>query len=123
MKVTRWKLDNKMGLVSVDPDATVDAWRGKEASFWADVDGYETEELDRWLQTIGLSDATRDCCLATGEMSRAVPLEEAVFFEFPVHAGGAESQLVELGFLCLNGLTITLHREPIAQLEHIAERL
>jgi hypothetical protein len=87
------------------------------ATFWF----MRKEELDRWLQTIGLSDATRECCLAAGVMSRAAPIEEAVFFEFPVHAGGAESDLVELGFLCLTGLVITLHRGSISQLERIVE--
>jgi len=56
-------------------------------------------------------------------MSRAVPLEEAVFFEFPVHAGGVESDLAELGFLCLTGLVITLHRGSISVLDQMAEAL
>ena len=121
MKVTWWKLDDKMGLVSVDPEVAVDAWRGKAASFWADVEGYEPKELDAWLREIRLSDAARQCCLEAGAMSRIVPLEEAVFFEFPVHAGEVESELVELGFLCVTGLVVTLHRRSIAQLEKTAD--
>ena len=123
MKVSWWKIDDKRGLVSADPEVAVDTWRRKEASFWADVDGYEPKELDRWLQTIGLSGAARECCLAAGEMSRVVPLDAAVFFEFPVHAGGTESDPVELSFLCLTGLVMTLHRGTISVLEQIAEGL
>jgi magnesium transporter len=123
MQVRWWKLDDKMGLVSVDPDAAVEAWTGNEASFWADVKGYELGELDAWLQEMGLSRSARECCLGAGGMSRIVPLEEAVFFEFPVHAGGAESEPVELGFLCLTGLVITLHRGSISPLERVAEMM
>ena len=60
MKVTWWKLEDKMELVSVDPVAAVVAWRGKKASFWADIDGYEPDELDAWLREIRLSDAARE---------------------------------------------------------------
>jgi magnesium transporter len=123
MQVKWWKLDDKMGLVSVDPDLAVDAWRGKEASFWADVEAFEPGDLDAWLQEIGLSQSARECCLGAGEMSRIVPLKEAVFFEFPVHAGGSESEPTELGFLCLAGLVITLHQGAVSQLEYILERL
>ena len=54
-------------------------------------------------------------------MSRIVPLDSAVFFELQLHEGGAESKLVELCCLCLNGLVITLHGTPISHLEWIGE--
>jgi magnesium transporter len=121
MNVRWWKLDETVGLVSVTPDDAVHAWKKKRGSFWADVEVDEPEELDAWLREIGLSDAVRECCLEAGAVSRIVPLDEAVFFEFPIHAGEADSEFVELGFLCLTGLVVTLHRGSAPQLEGITE--
>ena len=118
----RWfRIDGK--LTSSEPQAAMDAWKRTQASFWADVDAYAPLELDAWLKGIGLSDAAREYCLSAGDSSHVVPHEDAIYFRFPVHRGGAESPLTDLGFLCLDRLVVTLHREPIALLESFATEL
>jgi hypothetical protein len=123
MNVRWWRVLEGVRLEPCAAEAAIDAWKRKEGSLWADVHSYAPEELDGWLRELELGDPVRDCCLAAGEMSRVMPLQEAFFFELPVDQEEAGSGPASAGFLCLDRLVVTLHREPLPGFEGMAERI
>lgn len=123
MNVRWFRVHEGSRLQDSGAEAAIAAWKRNEGTFWADVESYGPSELGPWLGQIGASEAARECCLTAGETSRVVPLEDAVFFEFPVHQGGADSELEELGFLCMDRIVVTLHRKKVSALDSIAGKL
>ncbi|MBW1836592.1 MAG: hypothetical protein JRI99_06475 [Deltaproteobacteria bacterium] len=94
-------------------------WQQGEESFWVDIHSYDTDELEAWLDNLNLSDLAIRCCLEAGQAARFIPLREEVFFECTVYTEGAQSDIVNLAFLCIRNLVITLHPAPIPRLDGV----
>lgn len=101
----------------------LESWQQDEESFWVDIHSYRTDELEAWLDNLNLSDLAMQCCLEAGEATRLIPLHEEVFFEFTVYAEDALSDIVNLAFLCIRNLVITLHPAPIPNLDGVIKTL
>ena len=101
----------------------LERWQHGEGSYWVDIQAYEIDELETWLDNLHLSDLAMQCCLEAGQAMRFIPLREEVFCEFTVYTKDAQSEIVNLAFLCIRNLVITLHPAPIPRLDGVIKAL
>ena len=101
----------------------LEAWRKKKDAFWVDIHSYDTDELEPWLYNLGLSDLAMKCCLEAGQTNRVLPLNNEVFLEFPTYAEGIGSEIVQLSFLCMQDIVITLHAVPLPLFNSVINKM
>ncbi len=104
-------------------EEVMEQWRLGKESYWVDIHSYETDELESWLKNLSLSDLAMKCCREAGEATRFIPLNNEVFFDFPVYSESNESPILHLSFLCMPNLVVTLHSVPLGSLDGVIKGL
>jgi hypothetical protein len=106
-------------LQPVNAEEVSGRWRAGDGAFWVDLDSYEVAQLKEWLDALDLPRFIKERCLDIGKSTQMVLLPEYAFLEITVFSDDELSSLTNVGMLCLKNLLITLHPEPIHNLEKV----
>jgi len=119
MKVSCFELKQTGVLEPVDAEEAAASWRVGDGAFWVNLDSYQTADLEAWLDTFDLRPFVTERCLDIGKATQMIPLPEYVFLEITVFSDDELSSRTNVGMLCLKNFLITLHPEPIHNIEKI----
>ena len=118
MRITCRAIESDGGLRLTDEATALAAWREGQGPFWIDLETGDTAAMVAWLTDLGLDPDLLAACQASDSTGRVLPLDEAVFFEYPVPATGGDSATIVFACLCLDRLVVTLHQEPTGGTYH-----
>lgn len=104
-------------------DVVIPAWQAGDGSYWLDVTGEGDEVLDHWLTGVAVDDIIAKACRESGEMSRVIPIDDAVFFRIAVYDATDNDPVGHLAALCLPRLLVTFHSQPLPALSRLAREL
>lgn len=119
MKISCFELKQTGVLQPVNAEEVSGRWRAGDGAFWVDLDSYEVAQLKEWLDALDLPRFIKERCLDIGKSTQMVLLPEYAFLEITVFSDDELSSLTNVGMLCLKNLLITLHPEPIHNLEKV----
>ena len=119
MRVTCFELKQTGALEPVDAEEATARWRAGDGAFWVDIDSYQAAHLEIWLDAFDLPPFVTERCLDIGKSTQMIPLPEYAFLEITVFSDDELSSLTNVGMLCLKNFLITLHPEPIHNVEKI----
>jgi len=112
VKATCLALESDCSLRTEAESAALAAWRAGGGPFWIHLAGGTPEEILTWLAGLGLDQELLDQLHIGEDQSRILPLDEAVFFAYPVPASTETGKHAHFAFLCLDRLVITMHESP-----------
>lgn len=120
MKISCYRIAEDAQLAATPAEAVLESWKQGEGQYWIDIQAYQPHELEEWLSNLNLSELAIRCCVAPTFTSRVIPLDDTVFFEFPVYAApsGRNPQAHHISFLCLQNLVITISADPYMNAGH-----
>ena len=116
MKISCYRISEDAHLAATPAEAFLEPWKQGEGQYWIDIQAYQPQELTEWLTDLNVSELAIQCCVEPTKTSRVIPLDDAVFFEFPVYRApsGRRPEVDYVSFLCLQSLVITIHAGPFA---------
>ena len=114
MKISCYRITEDAHLAAAPAEAFLEPWKQGEGQYWIDIHAHQPRELEEWLSKLKLSELAKKCCVEPTFTSRVVPLDDAVFFEFPVYAkpSARNPNAHYISFLCLRNLVITICANP-----------
>lgn len=114
---TCWEITDDGHLREAETAASLQRWQSDNGAFWVVVEGGEPADVTDWLHTLGLGPELVDLFLEPGHAARFLPLNEAIFFEFPIlteeNPGGSVSSM----FICLDRLVAEVRGAPARRAE------
>lgn len=96
----------------VEEDQALSAWREGQGLFWIDLENEDRGPLVAWVEKLGLDPELMEQIKAADSTGKIVPLDELVFFEYPVPPLGDSTTAVTFACLVLERLVITMHDRP-----------
>lgn len=121
MKIRILDTSGKPGLTLL-PDAAAPV-KHPGSCTWIDVEDYADAELARFLQSLGFSERSVQTCVEARGRAWVRAGRDEVFFELPMLASGAGGEEVALAFLCRPNTCVTMHSQPIPELDSTADEL
>jgi magnesium transporter len=116
------QIDEALKLTPMDPERAAEAIRRPDARVWLDLQGFEPEELDRWLAELGIEGLPRRLCIEARDRTGFYPLKEELFFVIPVLDETQTLGDVDyLACLCTENLLLTLHDRSVVNPQHQAD--
>ena len=119
MRVSCFELKQTGVLQPVDAEEASGRWRAGDGAFWVDIESYQAADLKKWLDDFDLCPFVTERCLDIGNSTQMIPLPEYAFLEITVFSDDELSSLTNVGMICLKNFLITLHPEPIHNIEKI----
>ncbi len=110
-------------LESVESESVHEAIQAGKSPLWLDLESTGSDALETLSSMVEMNPVMAQCCRDAGERPRAIPCEDAFFFEFPVYTDESASDTTSLVVLCLRNLVITIHPEPIKALATLVHNL
>ena len=122
MIVKSYEIDEALQLTPVAPERIPEAARQGDARLWLDLVDFTLGELEGWLDELGVTGLSRRLCLEARDRPGFYPLKRELVLMVPVLADTGTSGKVDfLVFLCRENLLLTLHDEPLPDLEDIED--
>ena len=119
MRVSCFELKQIGVLQPVEAGEALGRWRADDGAFWVDIGSYQAADLEKWLDAFDLCPFLTERCLDIGNSTQMIPLPEYAFLEITVFSDDELSSLTNVGMICLKNFLITLHPEPIHNIEKI----
>ena len=117
MRVSCFEVKQTGVLQPVQAKEALGRWRAGDGVFWVDIDRYTVTDLKTWLDALDLPHFVEERCLQVGNATQMIPLPEYAFLEITVFSDDQFSKTTNVGVLCLKNFLITLHPEPIHNIE------
>jgi len=113
MRVTCRTIEPDGHLPEIEEGTALAGWREGKGAYWVALETPEPEEMIHWLTGLGLDPELLAAWRASDSTGKVLPLDQAVFFEYPVPAPDDLTATHVFACLCLDRLVITLHLQPI----------
>ena len=127
MQMKCLEIDREGRLAAVEFDGAVERWRTGGGPFWIDVESLDRTDRARILSDVGLAEELADELLRSGNAARVLPLDEALFLEFPTRVLGDPPELMSVSFVCFDRLVVTFRgagpTDSAAIVEDLVKRL
>jgi len=118
MIVNSFEITEALRLEPLAPENVAEARGREDAKVWLDLQACEPDELEEWLDRLGVTDLSRRLCLEARDHPGFYPLKNEIFFVFPVVTGAQDRLDIDhVAFLCRENLLLTLHREQVLNLK------
>ncbi len=122
MIVKSYEIDEALQLTPVAPERIAEATQRGDARLWLDLVDFTLGELEGWLDELGVTGLSRRLCLEARDHPGFYPLKRELVLMVPVLADTGTSGKVDfLVLLCRENLLLTLHDEPLPELEDIED--
>jgi magnesium transporter len=112
MKTTCYELGPDGREIDLDPNGTIESWHAGEGPFWVDIEDADPAATTSLLSSHGLDQESIDQILEPGHAPRILPLDDGLFFEFPMLIAGDPPDLNWVDFVCLDRVLITIRQGP-----------
>lgn len=114
MRTTCWTIEPNGKIAPTDEESALARWRQDEGPVWIDVEVTGQDEIVAWLVDLGVEEDVLTVLKATDFTGRILPGDTAIFFEYPVPGPDAGEAPVLFACICLSGLAITMHTQPVS---------
>jgi len=122
MIANSFEIDDSLHLTQVDSGSVVSACRDADARVWLDLQDFSDEELEGWLDSLGISGLTRQLCLDARDRPGFYPLNTEICFVMPVLADTKDRDEVNyVALVCRENLLLTVHHGPFLARQRIDE--
>jgi Mg2+ and Co2+ transporter CorA len=111
MKTTCFSIDTTGRARGVELDEAIAGRRDESGLAWIDAEAATRDEATTLLSGLGLDAGLIDEILERGHAARTIPFDGGLYFELPLEIAGRPAELTSIGFVCLDGLLVTLRRE------------
>lgn len=101
------------GFRVVEEDQALGAWREGQGPFWIDLTNEGRGPFVAWLEKLGLGLDLVDQLKAADATGKVLPLDDLIFFEYPVPPLGDATTAVTFACISLDRLVITMHDQPM----------
>ena len=120
MIINSFQINETSQLTPLAPEQAAEASQKADARIWLDLQDFEPDELEAWLDTLGIDDLSRRLCLEARDRAGFYPLKKEIFLVIPVLADTENKSDVDyLALLCRENLLLTLHRKSIMSLKNL----
>jgi magnesium transporter len=114
MIVNSVQIDEAMQMTPVAPERAAEACQAADARVWIDLQAFEPDELEVWLDKLGVTGLSRRLCLEARDRPGFYPLKREVFLVIPVLTESDDSREVDyVAFLCSENMLLTFHRKSV----------
>jgi magnesium transporter len=121
MIINSFQINDESRLTPLAPESAAEAYQRKDARIWLDLQDAGPDELEAWLDKLGVRGLSRRLCLEARDRSGFYPLKKEIFLVIPVLAGKeGEREMDYIAFLCRENLLFTLHLKSIFNPQEIA---
>jgi len=83
-------------LESVETESVHEAIQAGKSPLWLDIESTGKDALKTLLSLVEMNPVMAQCCRDAGERPRAIPCDDAIFFELPVYTGVSASGTTSL---------------------------
>lgn len=111
MKLTPYLIGGEGDLVSGEVEQALRDWRDQSGSSWIDIEAYQPEELQAWLEQLDLSPFAKRRLVNQGAFAQVVPASDAVLVELRIVPADGSDEIRQVTALCLKHLLITFDRK------------
>jgi len=108
------------GLRVIEEDQALSDWREGQGPFWIDLENGDRGPQVAWVEKLGLDPDLIDQMKTADSTGKIIPLDDLIFFEYPVPPLGDSTTAVTYACLVLDRLVITMHDRPIYDEVHEA---
>ena len=121
MIINSYQIKDALQLKPIAPERAGEACQSKDARIWLDLQTAEPDEIEAWLDTLGITGLSRQLCSETRNRSGFYPLKKEIFLVIPVLADVEGLPEVDyLAILCRENLLLTFHRKSIFNPQQLA---
>lgn len=106
-------IESDGSLHSVAEDEALSGWRQGRGVYWIDLEGGTVSDMIAWCAGLGLDPTLLDLMQTGGHANKVLPLDNAVYFEYPVIVMSETATVETFTCLCLKGLVISMHERPV----------
>ena len=112
--ITSFKINDNLQLAPIAPENAAEACKSKDARIWLDLQTAEPDEIETWLDKLGISGLTRQLCLEVNDRSGYYPLKKEIFLVIPVFVDAeGPPEMDYLAMLCRENLLLTFHGKSV----------
>jgi magnesium transporter len=112
MKFTGFELDADLRPRGVDPDEALSRWSNGDGPFWVDLECPDAAPKAALLDKLGLRRPVIAQLLDAGHSARVLPLQNGLYFEFPLRIAGDPVEVKSTGVVVLDRIVVTLREFP-----------
>jgi len=120
--VTSVQIDDALHLTPFASERIGQACQDADARIWIDLQGFDTAELETWLDRLAVTGLPRRLCREARDRPGFYPLKREIILVIPVLADVKSSGDADyLTFVCRENLLLTLHDKPLPQLADVED--
>ena len=120
MNIKSFQINELLQLVSMDLDQAMSQLQNPDAKLWIDLQGFDSDELEEWLDKFQVEDLARWLCLESQDHCGFYPFKKEICFVIPVLTDTEDDREVDyIIFLCRENLLLTLHSKSILSPEDL----
>jgi Mg2+ and Co2+ transporter CorA len=125
MRVACRAIDPDGQFKTVEEEKALAAWRDGQGPFWIDLENQDRGPMAAWLGKLGIDQELVDLMGTVDSTGKVLPLDELIFFEYPVPPLKDATTPATFACLTLDRLVITMHDRPVIAVEDegVANRL
>ena len=117
VRITCRAIEPDGGFKIVEENAALAAWRDGQGPFWIDLENQDRGPIAAWLVKLDINQELIDQLSAADSLGKVLPLDELVFFEYPVPPLDNETKPATFACLTLARLVITMQDRPVFTVE------
>ncbi len=125
MKLTCFQITEEAHLEAMAADTFLEVWKQGNGQFWVDVQDHQGDELETWLRDLQIPELAIQIAVETKNLSHVIPLDDVVFFEFPIYSGQMSEKHDDnyISVLAMENLLITISNQAFTDIDHLVEAL
>ena len=117
-------IDKGSQFVQVEPPRVAQLLEERAGSVWVDLQYTETDQIEEWLDTLGVTGLARGLCLEGIDRAGFYPLKNEIFLVIPFMAGGgdpdAATEVDHVALYCRDDLVFTVHQGRMQQSDQLS---
>ena len=122
MIIRSYNINSDLQLIPLPPENVAEECKRTDARIWLDLQDFEPDELEEWLDKLEIIKFSRRLCLEARDHSGFYPLKKEIFFVIPVLTDNKTKREIDyFAFLCRENLLLTLHSKTIMSEKRLEE--
>jgi len=120
MIANSFEITEALQLKPLASESVAETAQRPDARVWLDLMDCTPDELEEWLDKLGVDDLERRLCLEARDRAGFYPLKKVIFFVIPVLIEtAAKGEIDYVAFFCKENLLLTSHRTAVFQPERL----
>jgi magnesium transporter len=125
MKTTYYRIAEGSRIDEISAESFFDQRGRDEGLYCVDIREPQPDELEQWLRSLNISEFATRLCLRREKVSAVIPLDQEVYFAFPVVSSESENEQQEsyVSVLCLDSLVVSMEPASVSDANRVVEVL